>query len=170
MGFSRQEYWSGVPLRSGKKQKPASLKESYSVFFLQTVLCIAAQSCLTLYDPMVCSPPGSSGHGDSPGKNTGVGCHVLLWGIFLTQGLNPGILHCGQILYHLSHQGSPRILEWVASLFSRGSSWPRNRTRVSCIVGGFFTIWATREAHENHLVDTVNFFWHFSLLGYFYFL
>ena len=44
---------------------------------------------------------------DSPGKNTGVGCHSLLQGIFPTQGLNPGLLHCGQILYHLSHQGSP---------------------------------------------------------------
>ena len=40
-------------------------------------------------------------------KNTGVGCCSLLEGIFLTQGSNPGLLHCGQILYHLSHQGSP---------------------------------------------------------------
>ena len=44
---------------------------------------------------------------DSPGKNTGVGCHSLLQGIFLTQGWNPGLLHCRQILYRLSHQGSP---------------------------------------------------------------
>ena len=44
---------------------------------------------------------------DSPGKNTGVGCHFLLQGIFLTQGLNLGLLHCRQILCHLSHQGSP---------------------------------------------------------------
>ena len=44
---------------------------------------------------------------NSPGKNTGVGCHCLLQGIFLTQGLNLGLLHCGQILYGLSHQGSP---------------------------------------------------------------
>ena len=54
-----------------------------------------------------CSPPSYSVHGDSPGKNTGVGCHALLQGIFPTQGLNPGILHCRGILYHLSHQGSP---------------------------------------------------------------
>ena len=54
---------------------------------------------------------GSSVHGDSPGKNTAVGCHALLHGIFLTQGLNPGLLHCRQILYHLSHQGSPRFLK-----------------------------------------------------------
>ena len=44
-------------------------------------------------DPMDCSPPGSSVHGDSPGRNTGVGCHFLLQGIFLTQGLNPCLLH-----------------------------------------------------------------------------
>ena len=97
--------------------------------------------------PMDCSLPVSSVHGDSLGKNTGVGCHALLQGIFLTQGWNPGLLHCMWILYCLSHQGNPRILEWVPYLFSRGFSQPRNRTRVSCIAGGFFTSWATREAH-----------------------
>ena len=45
---------------------------------------------------------------DSPGKNTRVGCHFLLQGIFPTQGLNLGLLHCKWILYHLSHQGSPK--------------------------------------------------------------
>ena len=59
--------------------------------------------------------------------------------IFPTQGSNPGLPHCGQILYQLSHQGSPRILEWVAYPFSRRSSCPRNQTRVSCIAGRFFT-------------------------------
>ena len=49
------------------------------------------------------------------------------------------------ILYHLSHQGSPRMLEWVAYPFSRGSSRPRNPVKVSCIAGGFFTSWTTRE-------------------------
>ena len=46
------------------------------------------QSCLTLFDPTDCSPPGSSVHRDSPGKNTGMGCHALLQGIFPTQELN----------------------------------------------------------------------------------
>ena len=94
------------------------------------MLCLLAQSCLTLCDPVVCSPPGSSFHGDSPGKNTAVGCHSLLQGIFTTQGSNPGLPYHRWILYHLSHQGSRRILEWVAYPFSRGSSQPRNRTRV----------------------------------------
>ena len=66
-------------------------------------MCLVAQSCPTLCDPMDCSPPGSSIHEDSPGKNTRVGCHALLQGIFPTQGLNPGLLHCRQVLYHLCH-------------------------------------------------------------------
>ena len=74
------------------------------------------------------------------GQNTGVGFHSLLQGIFPAQGSNPSLPHCWRILQELSHKGSPRILEWVAYPFSRGSSRPRNPTRVSCIAGGFFTI------------------------------
>ena len=115
------------------------------------VLCLVAQLCPTLCDPVDCSPPGSSVHGDSPGENTGVGWHARLQGIFPTQGLNQGLPHCKWILYRLSHQGSPRILEWVAYPFSRGSSQPRNQSRVSCIAGGFFTSWAMREAMHWYL-------------------
>ena len=50
------------------------------------------QSCLTLCNPMDCSPPGSFVHGDAPGKNAGGGCHALLQGIFPTQGSNPCLL------------------------------------------------------------------------------
>ena len=73
-----------------------------------SVLHLVTQSCLTLRDPMDYSPPGSSVHGDSPGRNAGVGCHALLQGIFPTQGSNPGLPHCRQILYHPSHQGNPQ--------------------------------------------------------------
>ena len=90
--------------------------------------------------------PSSSVHGDSLGKNTGVGCRDLLQGIFPTQGSNPGLPHCRPILYQLSHKGSPRILEWVAYPFSSGYSQPRNQTGVSCIAGRFFINWAIREA------------------------
>ena len=90
---------------------------SLVIHYLSTLLIaksevklLVVQSCLTLCDPVDCSPPGSSVHGDSPGKNTGVGSHTLLQGIFPTQGLNPGLLHCRQILYHLSHQGSPSLI------------------------------------------------------------
>ena len=57
-----------------------------------------SQSCPTLCDIMDCSPPGSSIHGIFPDKSTGVGCHFLLQGIFLTQGLNLGLLNCRQML------------------------------------------------------------------------
>ena len=76
---------------------------------------------------------------NSLGQNTGVVSLSLLQAIFPTQGLNPDLLHCKQILYQLNHKGSPRKLKWIAYPFSRGSSRPRNRTGVSCIAGGFFT-------------------------------
>ena len=110
-------------------------------------------SCVTICDPM--------GPWNSPGQTTGMGSLSLLQGIFPTQRLNPHLLHCWWILYQLSHQGSPRILEWVAYPFSSGSPWPRNQTGVSCIAGGFFTSWGTREAQHpgsqwKILVDNVS--------------
>ena len=77
---------------------------------------LVAQSCLTLCHPMDCSPPRSSVHGDSPSKNTGVGCRVLLQGIFPTQGSDPGLLHYRWIHYCLSNQGSRGVLEGGGSL------------------------------------------------------
>ena len=91
-------------------------------------------------------PHGLYSPWNSPGQNAGVGSLSLLQGIFPTQGSNPGLLHSGQILYQLSHQGIPRILEWVACAFSSRSSRPSNPTGVSSIAGGFFTSWAPREA------------------------
>ena len=83
---------------------------------------------------------------NSPGRSTGVGSCFCLQGIFPTQGSNPILSYCSQILYCLSYQGSPRILERVTYPFSRAFCWPRNWTWVSCIAGRFFTTWATREA------------------------
>ena len=85
---------------------------------------------------------------NSPGQNTGVGRLFLLQGFFPTQGLNPGLPHCRWILNQLNHKGSPRILECIAYPSSSSSSWPRNRTRVSCLTGRLFTSWALREAHS----------------------
>ena len=90
---------------------------------------------------------------NSPGQNTGVlewpgEIQIsLLQGIFPIHGLNSGLPRCRQILYQLSHKGSPRILEWVACPFSSGSSQSRNRTGLSCIAGRFFTNRAIREVH-----------------------
>ena len=120
-------------------------KKKKSDILLILLLCLVARSCLTLCDPMDCNPSGSSINGDSLGKNTGVNCYALLQEFFPSQGSNLGLLHCGHILHWLSHQGSPRILQWVAYSFSSGSSQPRNQTGVSCIAGRFYTIWATRD-------------------------
>ena len=82
-------------------------------------------SSVTQLSPTLCDPVDYTVHGNCPGQNTGVGNLSLLQGIFQTQGSNPGLPHCRQILYQLNHKGSPRILEWVAYPFSRGSSQPR---------------------------------------------
>ena len=65
-----------------------------------------AKSCPTLAAPWTAAHAAPLFMG-FPGWNTGVGCYFLLQGIFPTQGLNPALLHCRQILYRLSHQGSP---------------------------------------------------------------
>ena len=118
------------------------------------------------------SPPGSSVHQISQARIL-EWIAIFLQGIFLTQGLNPcllhwqvgscigkqdlgspldpagsnpGLPHYRRILYQLSHQGRPRILEWVAYPVCSRSSWSRSRTGVSCIAGIFFTSWATRES------------------------
>ena len=75
-----------------------------TIYNICAVLCLVTQSCQTLCNPMDCSPPGSSVHGDSLGKNIGGGYYDLFQGIFPTS----------------------------------------DQTQVSCIAGGFFTIWATR--------------------------
>jgi len=77
---------------------------------------------------MNCRPPGSSVHGDSPGKNAGVGCHALLQRIFPNQGLDPGLPHYKRILYHLNHQepkntgvGSLSLLQRI--FLTQESNW-----------------------------------------------
>ena len=88
----------------GCRLELASLKMSYFCLIAWVSEVKVSQSCLTLCDPMGCSLPGSSVHGDFPGKNIGVGCHFLLQGIFPTQGSNLGLLPQRQIFYCLSHQ------------------------------------------------------------------
>ena len=80
------------------------------------MLVLVTQWCPTLCSPMDCSP------WDFPGKNTGVSSRFLLQGIFLTQGLNPGLLHCWQILHQLSHQGSSSPSGWRQT---KGSKCPQ---------------------------------------------
>ena len=72
-------------------------------------MCLVVQSCPTLLTHRL-QPARLLCPWRSSGKNTGVGSHSLCQRIFPTQGLNPGLLHCRQILYHLRHQGSPLTL------------------------------------------------------------
>ena len=85
MGFSRQPYWSGVPC-----PPPGDLPNPG----------IKPRSPALQADSLLSESPGKP-------KNTGMGSLSLLQGIFQTQGSNPGLQHCRQILYHLSHQGNP---------------------------------------------------------------
>ena len=88
-----------------------SVKEKWVSLGLMTtcyaVLCLVTQSSLTLWDPIDCSLPGFSVHGDSLGKNTGMGCQSLPQRIFPNEGLNPDLPLCRWVLYQLSYQGSP---------------------------------------------------------------
>ena len=113
-GFPRREYWSGLP--------------PVGWFLLQTIFPTQGSNpCLLLGRQILfhwkwkflncvrfLRPHGLYSPWNSPGQNTGVGSLSLLQGIFPTLGSNPCLLHCRQILYQLSHKGSPRILEWVA--------------------------------------------------------
>ena len=89
------------------------------------IVLLVPQLCMTLCDPMDCSPPGFSVHGDSPGKNTGVDCSFLLQGILLTQGSNPGLLNCRQILHHLSYrEAHVRVQCMFHQILARTSALP----------------------------------------------
>ena len=126
MGFSKQEYWSGLPcpppgdlLNLGIEPRSPTLKvdsllseppgKPKIIVFLEfpwsEVLVTQSLSHVQLF-AIPWSLPRLLCPWNFLSKNTGVDCYFLLQGIFLTQGLNPGLLHCRQILYHLSHKGS----------------------------------------------------------------
>src|SRR5574337_1107739 len=90
------------------------------------------------------SLPGSLIPGIFPGKNTGVGCHFLLQGNFLTQGSNLGLPHCRQTLYHLSHKGSPRKHKHIVKL---------NIQKTKMIAFGNITSWQTEGEKEEAVTD-----------------
>ena len=128
----------GTPLRNCAAPPNLEYILSHPGYILQSKLKSPSHVCLL-------RPRGLYNPWNSPGQNTGVGSLFLLQGIFPTQGLNPGLPHCRWILYQLSHNGNPRILEWVVYPFSSRPSQPRNWTGVSCIAGGFLTNWGIRE-------------------------
>ena len=92
------------------------------------VLCLVAQSCLTLCNPMDYSPPGSSVH-------SMLQTRVLEWVAMPSSRGSSHLPHCRRILYHLTHKGKSKNTGVGTYPFSGGTSWPRNQTRVSCIAG-----------------------------------
>ena len=138
IGFSRQEYWPGWPSPPpgnlpDRGIKPTSLTSPAfaSGFFTTTATGEAYESESHSVMSNTLRPNGVYSPWNSPGQNTGVGSLSLLEAIFPTQGLHSGLPPCKQVLYQLSHKGSPRILEQVAYPFSSGSSWARNQTGES---------------------------------------
>ena len=118
--MASQRYPHPIPERkfmlNGKEESRLEMELSLPIKCLQNrkiildyLWCVSRSVVFDFCDPMNCShqAPLSLGF---PGKNTAVGCHFLPQGIFPTQGLNPCLLLCRQILYHLSYQGSPSVL------------------------------------------------------------
>ena len=116
-------FWDGLAFLKNTKNLPICfLSRSKTVFHLVFIMAKSSRKILKSESvshlvvshslrPMGYQPTRLLCPCSSPGNSTGVGCHALLQGIFLTQGLNPGLLHCRQILYCLSHQGSPASLQ-----------------------------------------------------------
>ena len=102
--------WSGrrVGTSLGRRDSFTDMLTLPGSLLLTFTCCLVAKSGPVLCDPMGLRPTRLLRSWDSPGKNTGVGCHFILQGIFPIQGSNPGCLHYRQILYSLSHQGSPK--------------------------------------------------------------
>ena len=138
MDMSLSKLNSGSWWWTGKHgvRRPRGCKESDTTELNRVMcyMCLVTQSHMTVCDAMGCSPPGSSVHGDSPSKNTGVGCHALLQGILLTQGSNPGLPYCRQTLYWLSHLGSPMYVGSYTSIITlsvNGLNAPSKRHRLA---------------------------------------
>ena len=150
LGFSRQDLSLSL-----------SLSLSIYIYIYIYIYTHTHTCCVLSYSDVSSSlwPHGLYSPWNSPGQNTGEDSLSLLQGVFPTQESNPGLPHCRWTLYQLSHKGSPRILEWVAFSYSRGSSWPRNRTGVSCVAGGLFTNWSIREAYIHIYTHTHTNIW-----------
>ena len=101
-------------------------------FFIMKVIVLVAQSCLILCDPMNHNASGSSKPWDSPGKKTGMDWCSLLQRIFLTQGFNPGLLYCRQILYHLSYRKDHESYNYSFKMF--GEEYINKNIKLSILI------------------------------------
>ena len=148
LGFSRQEYWSGLPF-------PSPMHESKKWKWSCSVVSDSSRPLPAFQTPAAFQAPPSM---DFPGKSTGVGCHCLLWNRSQFAPNNTSCCVCmyaellhsymtlcdGSLGFSVHGLLQARILEWVIMPSSRGSSWPRDQTHVSkslALTGGFFNHW-----------------------------
>ena len=124
------------------------LRKKSAIFVL--CCCLVAKSCLTILQPYGLHPARRLCPWDFPGKNTGVGCHFLLWGIFPTQGLNPCLLHRRASLATQLVKNPPAMQEtwfdpWAGKI-------PRRRERLPTPVfwpgefHGLYSSWGHKES------------------------
>ena len=123
MQVKKEQLELDMEQQTGSKSEKNYVKDVYChpdyLSYMQTFAAATKllQSCPTLCDPI--DSTGLPYPWDSPGKNTGVGCHFLLQEIFPNQGSSPGLPHCGQMLYHLSHQGRLKLgKDYIKALYS----------------------------------------------------
>ena len=109
-------------------------------------LCLVAQSCSTLCNPMDCNPPGSSVHGDFPGKNTGVACHTLLQMNLPNSKIKLRSPALQMDSLPSEPPGKAKNIGVGSLSLLQGIFPTQESTRISCVAGGFFTSWALREA------------------------
>ena len=117
---------------------------------MESVKALVARSYLILWDSMDCNPRLLCPW-DFPGKNTGAGCHFLLQRIFATRWSNLGFLHCWQILYHLSYQGS--ACQW-------SGSWKTKPRVLEKRLHFFFIFYIASHYHHHSILE--GHFWHFE--------
>ena len=117
------DYWHRASFHVPANQLSVCLWEK-ACAVICAVLCLVTQSCPTLATPWTVARQAPLSMGEFSRQEYWIGLSCPPPGDLPNPGIEPRSLHCKQILYHLSHQGSPRILEWVAYPFSMGSSWP----------------------------------------------
>ena len=135
----KQTIWVEKLLLWKKKTKLVNLK-------WKVVKVLATQSCLTLCDPMDCSPPGFSVHKVLQARILEFASISFARASFQPRYQTWISCFAGGFFTIWATREATRTLEWVAYTFSRGFSWLRNQIRVSCIAGGLFTSWAMRES------------------------